>query len=434
MTGRRRLLVAVAALLGVAVAALAILRVQGALLPGEDRASHPLDGVAGRPDADSAQVASIVRARCRLLSGDERRACVQEFLLALVEQGRVRLAIGTLGRLGARDRGIRRDGHEYSHVIGINAWQPGKDLGEVYGQCSELFQSGCYHGVIQAYFAWNGTDSATVAGLCTSSSIDQSAWLRFQCVHGVGHALVQARSLHLPRALEGCDQLPSPFDQESCYGGAFMEFIVGARGQSHHPRVGPPADSAGEHRDHADHEVAPAFALRDQNDPLYPCTVLGEKYLRQCYQMQPGIVFETAEGNVAQMARACDRAPERHRRSCYHGIGTYVSGLTTRDADRTIRICSLGDPEYREWCFVGVVKNFIDVTAKPIDGIAYCRLLGEPRIASRCYVAVGEQVGFMLLATQDRQDACAEAEPRYRNACLYGAGLTRDRPADLVGS
>jgi hypothetical protein len=107
--------------------------------------------------------------------------------------------------------------------------------------------------------------------------------------------------------------------------------------------------------------------------------------------------------------------------------------LTTRDAERTIGICSLGDPEYREWCFVGVVKNFIDVTAKPIDGIAYCRLLGEPRIASRCYVAVGEQVGFMLLATKDRQDACAEAEPRYRNACLYGAGLTRDRPADLVG-
>jgi hypothetical protein len=212
-----------------------------------------------------------------------------------------------------------------------------------------------------------------------------------------------------------------------------MEFIVGARGQSHHPRVGPPPDSSAEHHDHADHEAAPAFALRDRSDPLYPCTVLGEKYLRQCYQMQPGIVFETAEGNVAQMARACDRAPERHRKSCYHGIGTYVSGLTTRDAERTIRICSLGDPEYREWCFVGVVKNFIDVTAKPIDGIAYCRLLGEPRIASRCYVAVGEQVGFMLLATQDRQNACAEAEPRYRNACLYGAGLTRDRPADLVG-
>jgi hypothetical protein len=268
MTWRRRLLIGTGAVLLAAVATLGVLRAQGALFPGEDRASRPPD-VTGHSDADSARVASLARARCRLLSGAERRACLQEFLLALVEQGRVRLAIGTLGRLGAGDRRIRREGHEYSHVIGINAWQPGKDLGEVYGQCSELFQSGCYHGVIQAYFAWNGTDSATVAGVCTSTPvISQSAWLRFQCVHGVGHALVQARSLHLPRALEGCDQLREPFDQESCYGGAFMEFIVGARGQSHHPQVGPPADSAAEHHEHAGHDPPPAFALRDSTDLL----------------------------------------------------------------------------------------------------------------------------------------------------------------------
>jgi hypothetical protein len=108
--------------------------------------------------------------------------------------------------------------------------------------------------------------------------------------------------------------------------------------------------------------------------------------------------------------------------------------LTTRDAGRTIRICSLGDPEYREWCFVGVVKNFIDVTAKPIDGIEYCRLLEEPRIASRCYVAVGEQVRFLLPSMTDRRDACAGAEPRFLSACRYGAGLSPDRPADLVGT
>jgi len=435
MTWRRRLLLGAAGVLVAAVATLAVLRGQGALFPGEDRSSRPLD-LAGRADADSAEVASLARARCLLLSGDERRACLQEFLLALVEQGRIRLAIGTLGRLGARDAGIRRAGHEYSHVIGINAWQPGKDLGEVYGQCSELFQSGCYHGVIQAYFAWNGTDSATVAGLCTSSPvISQTAWLRFQCVHGIGHALVQARSLHLPRALEGCDQLRGPYDQESCYGGAFMEFIVGARGQSHHPRVGPPpADSAAEHGDHGDHDPAPAFALRDRNDLLYPCTAVGEKYRRQCYQMQPGIIYETANGDVGKLARACDGAPGPHRKSCYLGIGTYISGLTGRDAGRTIRICSLGDPDFREWCFVGVVKNFIDVTAKPGDGMDYCRLLEDPRIASRCYVAVGEQIAFLRLYMNDRRDACGAAEPRYVSACLFGAGLTGERPADLVGT
>ncbi len=429
----RLLLAAGAAVVVVTGLAVAVLRAQGALFPGEDPASRPARVAADRPDADSVEVAGLARARCRLLWGRGRRACLEAFLLGMVRQGRVRLAMGALSRLGAEDRGVRRRGHEFSHVVGINAWAPGKDIGEVYGQCTELFQSGCYHGVIQAYFAWTGTDSATVAGLCMQPAIAQSAWLRFQCVHGVGHGLVQARALHLPRALEGCDQMREPFDRESCYGGAFMEFIVGSRGQSHHPRVGPPADSAEEHHEHAEPDPAPAFKFRDPNDLLYPCTAVGEKYRRQCYQMQPGIVYETARGDVQKMARACDGAPEHHRRSCYQGIGTYISGLTARDTDRTIRICSLGDPGYREWCFVGVVKNFIDVTAKPDDGMAYCRELEDPGLATRCYVAVGEQVSFLLLFMKERREACGKAEPRYVNACLYGAGMIRERPPDLSG-
>ena len=92
----------------------------------------------------------------------------------------------------------------YNFLAYINAWRPGKDLGAVYLQCNELFQSGCYHGVIQAFFAWEGTDSAKVVRLCRENpGISDNAWLHFQCVHGIGHGLLQTYTMNLPRALHG---------------------------------------------------------------------------------------------------------------------------------------------------------------------------------------------------------------------------------------
>lgn len=413
------------------------LRLQGAAFPG-----LPLPQISGRlagmvAAGDSVAAARLATERCRLLWKKTRRACYEDFLLDLVRRDQVRLAIGTLALLGARDPEIRRFGHDYSHVIGINAWTPGKDIGRVYQQCNELFQSGCYHGVIQAYFAHNGTDSARVASLCSETpGIRDNAWLRFQCVHGIGHGLVQTYTMNLPRALDGCDRLGNRWDSESCYGGAFMEFIVGGRGQSHHAH--PPAkagDTAAAAHDHAAMvaDTWPAFKVRDRNDMLFPCSALAERYLRGCYGMQAGLIAEFTGLDFAKVAAVCDTAPEAWRRACYQGIGTYVSGVTSRDPAESIRMCSLGARPYQPFCFVGLVKNFVDVTANTDDGIALCRRLGPADIATSCYVAIGEEAAVLYPAMERRAQACARSEPKYLEACRYGAGLSPQRPPDLPG-
>ena len=53
--------------------------------------------------------------------------------------------------LGAFDEEVQREGHVYAHAIGINAFQSDPDVAKTFARCTELFQSGCYHGVIQAY-------------------------------------------------------------------------------------------------------------------------------------------------------------------------------------------------------------------------------------------------------------------------------------------
>jgi hypothetical protein len=427
------LLIVVAAIIGAG----AYFRLQGAALPG-----LPMPQVPGRlagviASGDSVETADLAAQRCGLLLGKSRRHCYEDFLLDLVRQDKVRLAMGALALLGQRDPQIRRYGHDYSHVIGINAWTPEKDIGTVYLQCNELFQSGCYHGVIQAFFAVHGTDSASVASLCRDTpGIRDNGWLRFQCVHGIGHGLVQTYTMNLPHALVGCDMLGNAWDSESCYGGAFMEFIVGGRGQSHHPHVVATVNAmTGMEHDHSAMaaDTFPPFKVRNPADLLYPCSVLGERYQRACYQMQAGLIAEVTGLDFAKVASVCDTAPERWRRWCYQGIGTYVSGVTARDPVKSIRMCSLGSPRYRPFCFVGLVKNFVDVTARTDDGLDFCRRLSAVDIATSCYVAVGEEVSVLYPAMEKRMTACAKAETQYVDACRFGAGLPAPRPKDLPG-
>lgn len=433
----RKIISAGVIVLGAVIALAAVARIRGAALPRLPlpSISDSLKAAAARGDTSGA--AAMINRRCRLLLGHERQECFEGALLELTRQGYVRFAMAALDRLGQSDSRIRKFGHDYSHVIGINAWVPGKDIGATYMQCTELFQSGCYHGVIQAVFAHSGTDSASVAALCSETpEISDNAWLRFQCVHGIGHGLLQTYTMNLPRALRGCDMLSTAWDSESCYGGAFMEFIVGGRGQSHHVPTGSDSTGPGEEMDHSKHAVPaadtfPPFKVRDSSDLLYPCSVLALRYQRACYQMQAGLIAERTGLDFAKVARVCDGAPLAMRPVCYQGIGTYVSGVTARDPAEATRHCFQGSLRYRPWCFVGVVKNFVDVTAKAEDGIAFCKRLSEVDIATSCYVAVGEQTSVLFRAMDRREAICATAESAYIPACRYGAGLSPDRPVAL---
>lgn len=423
----RKVMIALAAVLVAATGFVLYARSQGAVFPGQ-----PLPPVATELSSavetnDSAAVADFARARCRLLQGAKRKSCFEDILLQLTKENRVKVALGALNLLGQSDNEIRKFGHDYSHVIGINAWTPGENIGEVYLSCNELFQSGCYHGVIQAFFAHQGTDSASVVTLCRDTPGINTTWLRFQCVHGIGHGLVQTYTMNLPRALSGCDVLGNIWDSESCYGGAFMEFIVGGRGQSHHAHTTAAAHDHGS----ASPDTFPPFKVRDTTDLLYPCSALGDRYHRACYQMQAGLMVERTGMDFLKVAKACETAPLPMRKVCYQGIGTYVSGVTNRDADRAIRLCSLGSVEYRPFCFVGLVKNFVDVTANPDDGLELCRKLDPADIATSCYVAVGQEAAVLYVPMERRAEVCAKVEQRYQNACRYGAGLSQERPVDL---
>lgn len=395
---------------------------------------------------DTVRLASLAKDQCAPVSGEDRQKCYEDYFVALAGKNRVRVALGALASLGTRDRQVEADGHVYTHVIGITAWRPGDDVAAIFAGCSGLFQSGCYHGVIQAYLTREGgVDSATVAGLCdVLQGKPPSQWLRFQCVHGLGHGLEMTLNWDLPRSLTACDWLASAWDRDGCYGGAFMENAVASMpGGGHHTSARVIAENAnadghsdhGEHTGHEGHMPDPAaitFRMRDSTDALYPCTVVDVRYQATCYLLQGGIILQGVKYDFAKAARECDRAPADLRENCYLSLGTSASGATVRNTRKVIGYCSKGDPRYQPWCFVGAVKNYIDVTANPDDGVAFCREVPAGRNRRQCYVAVGEHLTVLNWNDRSaRERACVKMPADGVEECRYGAGLLAAAPPGL---
>jgi len=351
-------------------------------------------------------------------------------MLHIVKTAGVATAMDVLSVVGALDEDVQRDGHVYAHAIGITGFQSDPDVGKTFARCSELFQSGCYHGVIQAYLDHVldpsvMDDSGRINGLCQAYRTETgSRWLLFQCVHALGHGLTSFYAHDLPRALHGCDLLTDDWDRHSCYGGAFMENVVHAI-HPHHPTPHAKQAAPAEHQGHGQPSD---FMPIKANDPLHPCSMLDDRYLTDCYLMQTSIILYLNHGDMAEAARTCDGAPPAMRVACYQSLGRDISSYSLQQPDESIRMCSLGNPEYQPWCFVGLVKNFIDITSKPESGLNFCPRVPDRTNQMKCYEAVGEEIWALTANATQRASLCGKTQGDLSEACRYGARLRQEPP------
>jgi hypothetical protein len=416
-----------------------------ALLLGGAACARPQVAGAAEIDAmatrgDTAGLAHLAERECADKAAEAQQTCFEDYFVKLARSDRVRVALGALAALAANYPDVARDGHGYTHVIGIRAWHPGADVGAIFRSCNGLFQSGCYHGVIQAYLMQGGSvDSARAVRLCNEVAPEEKdRWLLFQCVHGLGHGFEMAWNWELPKALKGCDWLRTKWDQYSCYGGVFMENAVASMpGGHHHTAVHALSASAqmndsgmaGHDMAGMGHDPAPdpariTFKMRDSVDALYPCSAVDTMYQFSCYQLQGGLILSRVHSDFAKATTDCDKAPPLGRSQCYLSLGTNASGMTVQNTATVIADCSHGDPGYQPFCFVGAVKNYIDVTAKPDDGIAFCQAVPAGPNRTLCFGAVGEELS-VLYATDvaARARACAKAGRDGETECRRGAEL-----------
>jgi len=368
--------------------------------------------------ARPARSASGAGAACRRLADEERRVCYSRLLSERLVAHGVADAVATLDALAAADPDVAEHAHEYAHGIGIEAYGRSPDITGTFAACGDGYSSGCRHGVIQAYFeAREHVTAPEVEALCKPfKSANASRWVLFQCVHGMGHGLTMFHMHDLPRALADCDLLTDGWDRESCYGGAFMESVINATAP-HHPATQLAAQS---HH----HQTTAAFRAIDPDDPLYPCSIMAERYLHACYQMQTSVMLHLNHGDIAAAGRSCDRAPPHMRSVCYQSLGRDITSYALRDPQKTADFCAKSSEAYRPACYFGAAKALVDWTATTDAAFTFCRIVAHDPGGPSCYQALGEEIATLVATAPEREEQCTRAQaPAPVAACRRGAGL-----------
>lgn len=357
-------------------------------------------------------------ADCRELGGEARTNCFTQLLSRRLTTNGVRDAVAMLDTIAAADRDVAEHAHEYAHGLGIEAYGLTNDIVETFEACGDGFSSGCRHGVIQAYFeSRDHVTKSEVEALCQPfKGAGASRWVLFQCVHGMGHGLTMFHGHNLPRALTDCDLLSDGWDRESCYGGAFMENVINAT-TPHHP-----ASKLAAHGSH--HETGPPFKAIEPTDPLYPCSIMAERFLHACYQMQTSVMLNLNHGDIGDAAKSCERAPGAMRAVCFQSLGRDATSYTNRDPEKTVGLCHKARGQDRASCYFGAAKALVDWTATTDAALEFCRIVRDESGGPTCYRALGEEVATLLAGMPERAEQCARAEhPAAVAACRQGAGL-----------
>jgi len=294
----------------------------------------------------------------------------------------------------------KQTGHE-CHILG-------HDLGFfLYGYTDDLLQAllltdrtcggSFYHGIMRAYFTTNllsdnGVPSEIVASKACDELVDVTySQIRSECAHGVGHGLIIAHNYDALTAVTRCDVFEDDFALRSCVEGAFMQ----------HSQRG--STSGG---------------TFDEDDPLFPCSVLDEKYAEACYHYHSIHLLRNVNWSVQEAFELCDKNEnEMHVRHCYYGIGLMNAFHTQYNFDKILSDCQKGNINYQTYCFAGAVYDTADQMGISL-GFELCQILPQ-QFKMDCYENLGKWIQTIYFTNEEIVDYCSQINnSKYYEACI----------------
>ena len=269
-------------------------------------------------------------------------------------------------RFQDEDPEIRRDCHPIVHAIGRETYRVKGSIHDSFGACDQTCQSGCYHGSVERFLRGENI-YAEINRHPSTNELKQKAALacdpkiamrfRFQCLHGLGHALLYFSAYKLVPSLEICDVLAQDWVRASCYGGVFMENVFNATPESR--------------------DLSPT-------DVHYPCNKLDKKYRAECYVMQTSRMTEMGL-STENIFQECAKAGE-FQIQCATSIGRDLSNYARLgDGPATAQKCELAGGETRLACVRGVIYALIDNTWDGRYALPFCAALSQESDQAACF-------------------------------------------------
>ncbi|HYE22149.1 MAG TPA: hypothetical protein VD998_01005 [Verrucomicrobiae bacterium] len=284
--------------------------------------------------------------------------------------------------------------HPLSHKVGNIALHQYGSVPNAVPEYIPTCHSGFYHGLLEEYLATAPSYEEGVYQVCGTTQT-QTYFNWFQCMHGLGHGVMQFRNNELPQALKDCDILdPANQAREMCYAGAFMENITTDEKTGH-----------------------PAKYIKKE-DPIYPCNgkEIAEHYRSACYFLASSQILKINGYNMQNAFDLCATVEQKYRYLCFQSLGRDVSGSSLRNKDMVIQQCQLAkDSTNAADCFYGAVRDFINEKGEFEGGIDLCKVVPD-QYRQRCFDAIFLDMTLYKKGA-DFLDICAKMPDPYRGQC-----------------
>lgn len=286
--------------------------------------------------------------------------------------------------------------HAFTHFIGRALYKKTGNIPDSYSQINFTCHGGTYHGVIEAYLDENSSKIANldIEQICKDSKnkTDKNPQaVTNECLHGFGHAFMFITDNELSTSLSYCDKLRIEL-REICYSGTFME-----------------NSTSSTNRDH------PTRWLK-ADDKFFPCTILGERYLNQCYFYQANYLIMSSNHDFQKVYNDCNTLSGTHYNYCAMGIGAILASVSSETSiENAASVCNLGKGRARTICVEGAIPSLMQRYGGEVEKLIKFCSASPADLIEACFAKLGitskmwhtpQQVELICKQTESFYDFC----------------------------
>ncbi len=340
---------------------------------------------------------------CDKLEFNLKQRCNDEFIQNYAQGKSTQELLATMEQARLQNPTVENSCHPIAHAIGRYTLDQTGNVGDAFESCDYSCHSGCYHGVMERLFLKDQDLSDTqhvskeqlevkVPSICNEENFaNPTSSVIFQCLHGIGHAILFSLEYNLDDALSTCDKLGNGYERSSCYGGVFMENVTAFEKGKRDIKL---------------------------EDPHYPCSRLDDKYKNDCYVMQTSVMADIGL-SVEQQAQECLKAGN-YSGNCFVSIGRDLSNqVRTENGNFVIDICENKSGEYSRNCINGVIYALIDNTWSGEFAISFCSTLQKNDNETYCYDSASRYLqGVYNKSDDDLKTECTRVSGEHNDKCL----------------
>lgn len=286
--------------------------------------------------------------------------CFAGFYKNLVKNYGATIAIADIKERSNQNYTVLSICHPLMHVIGRTAADSYKTASEAFAHGDSFCWSGYHHGIMEGLIAKIGMENLPkkLDGICTDIPGKSSySFDYYNCVHGLGHGIMAGLDDEVFNSLSMCDNLTGSWEQNSCYGGVYMQNIIDSTNVADTDNV---------------------VKYLKPEEPMYPCTAVGEKYKEQCYLGQTSYALQVTGYDTKKVFGMCAEVSEPYRSICNQSMGRDIANQANHAAEGTKTGCALA-PEAGDVtnCIVGAAKEIISYYHSDVQALAFCDILEE---------------------------------------------------------